>query len=331
MKNEHNMADHDQPDALWLLDDHLGQLSEEQKRILQDRLQSDPKLATENSRLQRILLPLDSWTAAVPPTGLVDRILGEIAAQKNQHVMYERDLPSGETRGRVGRLFLHDFVAVAACLALFFGLLAPSMSAVRERSRQAVCAANLGGIGRAVSAYSLANNNALPCAPVTGRTSFLASGQNQTLNIVYQSNRQHPLLLARYHFVGSVRVFICPSQKTVTKPMDTGTPVEQRCSYDSINMAGPTPKYSIASSLPYMGDANPLFAGGKLNRIDPTVTNSPNHGRRGQNILSLDGSTRWTTTPNQGRHGDNIWQSGQKTKYTGTEVQQSQTDTFLVP
>ena len=103
------------------------------------------------------------------------------------------------------------------------------------------------------------------------------------------------------------------------------------CSYDSLNMAGPTPPYSMTLRLPYLSDANPMFTGRRFNAVNPTVTNSPAHRKSGQNLLHLDGSVIWCTTPNAGRHNDNIWQAGNITRYNGTEIQKSINDTFLVP
>ena len=79
-------------------------------------------------------------------------------------------------------------------------------------------------------------------------------------------------------------------------------------------MAGATPAYSKLCNLPYMADANPLFTGGKFNRIDPANANSRNHRRaRGQNVLFFNGTVAWFETPNCGRNRDNIWQAGNVT------------------
>jgi hypothetical protein len=237
------------------------------------------------------------------------------------------------------RFGLRDLVGIAAIIAFFFAILAPGMSAVRERSRRVACSANLGAIGRGVSAYALDHNGALPRAYFARRVSFLpvkngASGQPTA----YVRNSQNLFLIAKLKYIANPRVFQCPSQNRpnpdiiVFDGQKTQTTQAIIFSYDSLNMAGPTPRFAVTSSLPYVADANPLFAGDHFNPVDPSRSNSPNHrGRTGQNVLYMDGSARWRHSPNCGHHGDNIWQAGQLTRYTGTEVQESERDTFLVP
>ncbi len=323
------------PDDDWLLDDQLGLLSDDDRQRLHERLRDDPELAARHRRLQRVLEPLDAWTTPPPPADLVERILDDIADRhENAPVVREVFLPYGGSGGR--RLAMHDLLAVAAVIAFFFAILFPSMSVVRQRSHRAACASNLATVGRGVSAYALANRDALPYQPVGGRSSFLPAGGARSAHVVYAPNSRSLMLIARLRLV-PVRVFICPSGKRRVPLKYTdldapgAAPDVQLCNYDSLNMAGATPSYSAAARLPYMSDANPLFADQKFNAVNPVVTNSPNHGKRGQNILLLDGTVRWSIDPNSGHRNDNIWQAGNITRYTGTEVQESADDTFLVP
>ena len=319
-----------------LLHAQLGQLSESEQIDLEASLRNDPDLQARNRRLQKVLQPLEAWTAPAPPPNLVDRIL-RAATTSDLPVVAESDLPTGADNvgGRM-RFSMRDLIAVAAVLTFFFGILAPSMATVRERSRRVACANNLGAIGRGVSAYALSNNGALPRSPLTHRSSFLPvrSGAGEP----YAPNSRHMLLLVRFKFVGDPRAFICPSRsgpnlRVVLSRRSGANSAEVRyVSYNALNMAGPTPKVATTSSLPYIADANPLFTDGKFNGINPRAANSPNHpGATGQNILCMDGSAHWSKTPNCGHARDNIWQAGQITQYTGTEIQESERDTFLVP
>ncbi len=335
----------DIPTDAWLLDDHLGQLSDADRQRLHEALGRDPQLAARHRRLQRILQPLDAYGTPPPPPTLISGILDRIAAGEPQPtVLPESFLPGGATGGLAPPLgiAMRDILAVAAVITFFFALLVPSMAKVRERSQRVTCASHLGTIGRGVNSYALANAGTLPASRIRFtpyRASFLPVTDRSTpTGAEYSPNTRSLLLLVKMRFVRNARVLICPSQKRPLPLNDIETPGTGNlphtllCSYDSINMAGPTPTYTATSALPYAADANPLFDGLKFNRVDPTVTNSPNHRKAsGQNVLRLDGSVNWCTTPNCGLRGDNIWQAGKLTVYNGTEVQQSKDDTFLVP
>lgn len=337
------MFDDNTPMSDWLLDDQFDQLDPVERACFREKIAADENVAAQRRRLQRVLEPLDAWTAPPPPVGLVDRILDRMAASDPLAPVFKLPEPrGGESRGR-SRIAMHDLIAVAAVLIFFFGMLAPSSSAIRDRSRRTQCASNLGAIGRGVSAYSMANNNALPCDPrIAGQSSFLpVAGGPSAPNVVYSPNSRGVLLLVRQGYVGSIKVLVCPSQRqvvplnnlTLDQVNEAAQTAGQRfCGYDSLNMAGPTPKYSLISTQPYMADSNPLFADGRFNSVDPAAANSPNHRRAGgQNVLRFDASVHWTVTPNCGIRRDNIWQAGAITVYHGTEVQVSQDDTFLVP
>ncbi len=109
-------------------------------------------------------------------------------------------------------------------------------------------------------------------------------------------------------------------------------PTRENCSFDSQNMAGPTPSLGVEPCLPIFADRNPLFEGSKLKAAHLLEANSRSHDAgAGQNVLCSDGRVLWTTTPVLGSRGDNIWMVDGVTTYTGTEHQQQPTDAFLVP
>ncbi len=328
----------------WILDDHLDQLSEVDRGRLHALMRDDPEFAARHRRCQSVLEPLDAWTTAPPSAGMVEKILDAIAEEEDAAPVGRDPNFATGSGGYSGqpRFSLRDLIAVAAVIAFFFGVLGPSMTVVRERSRRARCAANLGEIGRGLAFYAQANSGALPLyAAGQGAipTSFLpVSAGVSPPTATYAPNRRHLFLLVRFRLVRDPQVFACPSDgEPIIPPGRAAGALDDwvergRCSYDSINASGPVPAFSYRSSQPYMADANPMFVGGRFHRIDPGVTNSRNHRRgAGQNVLFLDGSADWHTTPNVGLKGDNIWQAGSLMEYEGTETQQSADDTFLVP
>jgi hypothetical protein len=145
-------------------------------------------------------------------------------------------------------------------------------------------------------------------------------------------------VLLRFGYVGHAESFICPSDVDgacldMANPQALQDfPDPKNCSYDSLNMAGPLPRIEDAGDLPYLADANPLFAGGRFNVAVPVSSNSSNHRRLdGQNVWRLSGHVVWSRTPNVGYDGDNIWQVDGVRIYIGTEAQSSPRDAFLVP
>lgn len=318
----------------WLLDEHLDQLGDADRRALQRALQTDGALAARHRGLQRVLEPLDTWTTPPPPSNLVDRILDRIAAAT------ERESPAVPATGADGDFSrrryssFRELLAVAAVIGFVVLILIPSMSQVQAHSRRVLCAQNLETIGQAVSAYALAEGDRLPQATLLVRGRWLRAGSTQ---VPYASNSRNPYLLLRFAYVHNAKVFICPSRGdavALSAPNSQAFedfPDPRNCSYDSLNMAGIIPSASAGGRLPYMSDANPLFVGGRLNRADPAAC-SPNHRRgAGQNVLLIDGSAAWFVTPNCGQNRDNIWQAGTLIDYQGTETQTSASDSFLIP
>lgn len=322
----------------WLLDEQFDELSPVDRALLRDAVDRDANLAAKAGRLQEVLEPLDSWSTPPPPEGLVGKILDRIVAHEAAAPVVPAPAPMpGENRAFPFRppASLKELLALAAIITLFFALFVPGISSVRDRSRRIACATNLGQIGRALGGYATANGNALPFVQTTAGGSWLPASK---AGLPYSPNSPSRFLLLRLGYVSQARAYICPSHsdalylKIVNPQALNDFPDPRNCSYDSLNMAGATPAYTKLCNLPYMADANPLFAGGKFNRIDPAVANSRNHRRaRGQNVLCFNGAVTWFETPNCGRNQDNIWQAGTVKVYQGTETQTRDDDTFLTP
>jgi hypothetical protein len=102
--------------------------------------------------------------------------------------------------------------------------------------------------------------------------------------------------------------------------------------YDTLNLGGAQPNLRPRSAIAYAADRNPLFLGARFNpTVDPDRANSPHHRRRGQMVLTLDGSAAWMTTPIHGPKRDNVWVIRNVRRYTGMEAPTTDDDAFLVP
>ncbi len=327
-----------------LLDEELDQLSPVEREALIEALRRRPKLAATHGKLQRLLEPLDQWSAPSPPTYLIDKILDRIvAADVNAPVVRESTLlhisqmeaEDHADYSRGSSFTFRDLLAVAAVLAFFALLIVPGISEARSRAQQVACASNLGSIGRGVHAYSQMNRGQLPQGRMISGGRWLKGG---SVRIPFTSNGENRYVLLRFGYIANPKVFVCPSDRNaqsleIANPQAMQDfPDPRNCSYDSLNMGGPLPRMDDAANLPYMADANPLFEGGQFNDAVSVSANSGNHaGGRGQNVWRLGGQVAWTVTPNVGYDGDNIWQIQGVLKYDGTEVQSSPRDAFLVP
>ncbi len=318
-----------------LLDWHLNRLDPDQKTWLEAELDLDAGLRAKSERLGRFLQPLDLWRVSAPQPNLADKVLDYVAEHGRG------DLPARETVPETGGLFrfpslpMRDVIAAAACIALLIGLVIPGASELRSRSQRTACASNLASVFRGVSTYRQDFKDALPFAGHLAGASWLPSGATGR---PYASNSRHLYLLLKLGCGPMPGDFVCPGSDMAV-PMRLADissyddfPSTCNVSYAALNFAGPNPNIRPMTPIVYIGDTNPLFVGARFNAaVDPESTNSPAHGGRGQTVLTLDGSARWTTHPVYGPQRDNLWLIGNIRRYTGVEVPTRSNDVQLVP
>ena len=152
--------------------------------------------------------------------------------------------PSGRVRG----FTLIELLVVVAIIVILIAIMLPSLGRARETSRRTVCAANLKGIGFAISVYGDANNGKIPpfssdigdvqwATSVNGFdgywddrcyywawTVLLGSWTKPAWNNGYPQVNQYPLNMAKLHADGTIpnpKLFYCPSgelSKPTNKP-----------------------------------------------------------------------------------------------------------------
>lgn len=325
-----------------LLDFLLERCDEAQAARVAAALGRDAVLAARLERLRQTLAPLDTWTTPPPPASMVDDILDAIAAQSATSAIGDQRaasaLPPDVERGRGGRpiLSLRELVALAACITIFVGIIVPSISSSRFKSRQQACAGNLASLFRGTSSYTQAYAGLMPSvARQPGQPWLKTAGKPA------RTNRSNMYLVLRGGYVKSPKLFVCQARKSAQEmsPEDvdrnTDFPERRNCSYDLQRIAGPVPmRLTILArrAVPLISDANPLFEDGRFNSdLDPKTTNSTSHAGYGQNVLHADGRVHWRTSPVLDAARDNMWLAGSNTDYDGTEVPASATDVFIVP
>jgi hypothetical protein len=175
-----------------LLDWHLERLDDDARAWVEEELRRDVQLRAQSDRIGRVLQPLDHWHASAAPPNLADKVMayiGKAGSVGAESLMFPTEAVP------VGRRFpfaLREVVAAAACILLLIGVFVPGAAALRERSRRAMCAGNLGSIFRGVSAYRQAFADALPFAGNLPGSSWLPNGATDG---PYQSNSRHTYLL----------------------------------------------------------------------------------------------------------------------------------------
>ncbi|HNQ24943.1 MAG TPA: hypothetical protein PKK06_17840 [Phycisphaerae bacterium] len=332
-----------------LLELYLGRLDDETRLWLEGELADDAALRSRYERLQRLLKPLDAWTAPEAPTDLADRVLARVrtaaaagarastlpppAAAAPTVLRFPETTADRVPGARGARYSLRDIAAVAACLLLAATVLVPGVTRMRGHAQRMACARNLEALHHGAATYQ-ASFGGLPFAGQTPGAPWLpaAAGVQRP-----ESNSRHVYLILRIDGA-QPRHFICPADRRAA-PMATETVEHHRdfltrrnFSYDALQMAGPIPVPGARPRLAYLSDHNPLFVKGRFDdSVDPDETNSPTHNGGGQNVLLLDGSVVWLTTPVYGTERDNLWLIEQLRAYRGTETRPNDADAFLVP
>ena len=236
---------------------------------------------------------------------------------------------SPAARRRRSGFTLVELLVVVGIIALLVTILMPALQRAMELARRAVCATNLGSIGRGLSLYDT-EYKSYPYVALNGGGWGVAVGTNRAHDPGDGQRRDRSpssclYLLVRKGLAGRGH-FLCPSsgEKLAADSGDLwdfrdGTQV----SYAVMNPYGPQKLFNVlpAGSRPLMADSSPYFdvATGLRNDADPVNLaaagdeekrqsgNSPNHRHEGQNVSTMGGSTCWNDAADVGVDRDNIY------------------------
>lgn len=224
---------------------------------------------------------------------------------------------------------LTEYAAMAAAAAILISILIPGIGVARQNAQRAACTSNLSQMARAFGTYASMENSALPVLARSADGNWMPRTRPDEQGY---SNVDNLLPLVRGNLTPQ-QSLVCPGLGTTLASFDPGldhVPDAVR-GYSYVNMYGKErPTWDGRNTTIILADRNPLFMSTGVR--DPHV-NSVNHGLRGTNVLTADGSVRWVTTPDVGPAGDNIWTIGKdcKVNYQGTEVPGARDDVFLSP
>ncbi len=316
------MRKNDAMNADESLDYLLGNLEAHERGVFEHRLQTDPLLSERLDQLGASLNRLlDDGLTHDPPEGLATRTVAFVAQEKGRKI--HRPFHDHST----GRLpYRWADVAVAASI-FFVGVLTilPLLQYARDRRNHAACAFNLGQIGQKLTQYASLNSSypyspdARPDDPAGTFAVVLHDAgllpDLAVLDCPYNGACEHPVAqLPRYEDFKGIRNSDPERYRRLTGLSDYAYHVGYRHPTGEI---GPL-ESRHAGVIPLIAD--------KPDHDDHEAVkpgNSPNHGRRGQNVLFSDGAVKWLKTRFVSPQDPDIFLNNDNLAQPGTHAQDS--------
>jgi len=331
-----------------LFDYCFGLTSEEQNAQAQSLISSSNEASEVHAKLKSALDPLDTLEPETCPDDLAERTILRIHdLARSSQLQLQQLLASEQSRRIVTRSPLWrnigKMVAAAAVVLIALGTFQTSSNFARQRYYQNRCQAQLGNVFRGLGDYVADNDGKLPAVATTAGSPWWMVGRPGQENF---SNTRCMWLLVKNGHVDPAD-FVCPGrrQKTLMRfkllqvKNFNDFPSRQHITY-SIRICCKEPTVDALAQKVLMADLSPLFEDLSPDfsrplkiRVDEGLLNhnSINHNYRGQNLLSGNGSVRFTKKRRIGITKDDIFTLQNITNYNGTERPSCETDNFLAP
>lgn len=277
------MVDPMNPDHL--LDYSLGQLDGRPLAMLEAELGRDPGLRDRADRLGRALGHLlDDGDPGEPPAGLAARTLAFVDDRRAVGKRTILDLAPRRVPFRWADVAVAAGILVAGLLTLV-----PAIRSGREQMNQAACSYNLQHLGTSLAQYAT-NHRHYP--QVVDPASTKPVGW-------YAEALKNDQLLNDPTALHCPCKGDCPAEAQRTNPrhMDFAYNV----GYIESGQPRPITPW-LPAAVPLLADQPAFDAQGRVH-----AGNSPNHGRRGQNVLFSDLSMRWLPTRVVGPHDRDLF------------------------
>ena len=216
---------------------------------------------------------------------LVHATLARIDRHENDRSARMTFASSTTEGGPRRRLRLPDFISVAAVILIGASVVWPVATHMRQRSIDMRCDSHLRIVGQALGHYVGDWGGAMPTVR-TGLFETWMPGAKNAINL-------NPLL--DYDYCDASHLH-CPGHEGM---------LGDSYSYQ-FQTAGRRPSWGAVRVTVLLGDRNPIIDAVVTGRFIQALSASINHGGRGQNVLSSDGSTQWLVQPVVGTR-DNIW------------------------
>jgi hypothetical protein len=272
-----------------MIDHVLGRLEGPERARLEHGLQTDPDGAARIERLRRALhLLLDDDQDCAPPAGLARRTVALVAQSRTRPRSILDYVPA-----RVPFRWA-DFAVAASIFIAGVLTLVPAIERSQQRMNQAGCVFNLQQLGNSLAQYASLSPfypfppNRASDAPVGAFAVCLHdAGVLRDLSILdcpfNGPSRHRPSELPSFEQLEEIR-HVDPDRFSHLFCWDYAYNVGHRDTFGSHRPLESRP----AMAIPVVADAP-----SHENYVRILDGNSPNHARRGQNVLYSDGAVRW--------------------------------------
>jgi len=323
--------EHRDRDEQLLIDVLLGRCDQQQAQEVADRIGREPAFRQRHDDLERTLAVLGKLPVPAVADDLTARTMATIDAARRRQARAELR----PARSAPPTFTLRELVGVAAAVILMIAVFVPFMQQAHQRELRNQCRGQVGQIGAALQGHAAANAGVLPQADPNRRRWLPSNGEPFT------SNSASLFKLVKDQFAPAL-VFVCPagSGRPMVfriRPVMDDFPSADHISYSyqhslggrRISVNDPS-LAAVSDNMAILSDQTPVFVGGRF-RPERVDSSSPNHGRRGQNVLYLSGHVAWRQTPWAGVDGNNIFLAEGVDNYRGDETPSGQTDSFVLP
>lgn len=327
-------------EQIEMIEFHLDLMPREDRANFARQLEENGEQQRSYEDLTGPLGYLDGYKVQVP-TDLQSRIHSAVKTTRLIREQVSAPAAAGQPKRERWRIPLpiRDLLAAAASIMIVSSLWLATSTQARHQAYKVLCASKLGTVGSALSTYATSFPDQLPRAAVPKNFKWYDAKTGRV-------RRPHLFLLVKTRHLRP-ETLACPaagpySAEAVQLDQLNDFLPSMVVSYSFQNLSGDR-KFSMTqlrrrwlspTYMAIMADQTPLFQNNRLLSTFEPLSSSRNHRglfKKGQNILTLDGSVNWQRVPLIGANEDNIWQSGDLRKYTGTEVPSDSTDAFLAP
>jgi prepilin-type processing-associated H-X9-DG protein len=334
-----------------LFDYALGLTSEAQTLEVERLLKTYEEAVRVHAVFKSAVSPLDNSEIEPCPDQLVDATVARFRAVVEQEAGQDRlsELIAAEEKStRIIRMpFWRNFgnlAAVAAAFVLIGGIIVPALGYSRQKYFQERCQSQLKGVYAGLVSYVSDHEGKLPHVAMAMGAPWWKVGDQGQAN---HSNTRHVWLLVRQGYLDSDD-FVCPGCKNAKADVLDAQHAGQLNDFPSrkyvqFSMRMCCPQFQqmgLGQKRPILADLNPISEQLPLDysslfslRLNKDLlSNSPNHNRRGQNVLFCDGSVEFSHSRMVA--SDDIYtlkQMSNGCEITGTEVPATEDDAFLAP
>lgn len=225
-----------------------------------------------------------------------ERMVSITVARVQQTIHAQQSRMTLDTAARGRRFAWRELMSVAAVLLIGGAVLTPMANAIRDYNRRTSCQSNMMAAGVAFGTYANDYHDALPIAgPSEAGSEWWQVGNARN------SNSANLFTIARTNYT-TLNELSCAGNPQACRSKAEATEMDWRnleqVSYSYQNLfANERSRWTQPHSVVVLADRSPLIPLAKSGLpIDP-MSNSLNHGGRGQVMLFNDGRVEWAAGP----------------------------------